>query len=262
MDFCVIGRNIGYTLTPKLYGELWRTTGETAVHTFGVRDLPELAPFIEEVRSGKSSLGGFAVTSPYKVEILSYLDEMTESVARTGSANTVRIEPGGRLIGYNADLYGFRFTLPFSVGQAAMRALVCGTGGASKAVRAGLDDLGISFDIVSRGSLAGEALPEGVRAFRYEEVGSLKAYTHVINATPVGSVKIPETLLPLPYDTARPGTVFYDLNYAPPVTPFMEEGLRRGCAAVNGLSMLRTLIFDCQWPFLRDGRDGLIHGKP
>ena len=253
-DFCLIGRNIGYTLSPKIYTELWSATGEMAGHTFGVRDLPELAPFIEEIRSGRlAPLGGFAVTSPYKVEVCSYLDEMTEDAIRSGAVNSVHITPDGRLIGHNTDLRGFSRTLPYSVGQAVMRALVCGTGGASRAVRVGLAELGIPYDIVSRGSLAGTLLPESVRAFRYEEMGSLKAYTHIINATPVGSVKIPGVLLPLPYDTARPGTVFYDFNYAPPVTPFMEAGLLRGGVAVNGLPMLRTLIFDYQWPFLRDG---------
>lgn len=240
MEFCVIGRNIGYTLSPKLYEEMWKKKAEEG-HTFGVEDLPALAPFIRQVKAG-TSLRGFAVTSPYKEEIIPFLDALTADAEVMGAVNTVHITSDCRLLGHNTDIYGFVSTLP-RFPEKGEKALVCGNGGASKAVQEGLQRLGIPFDLVSR-----QASP-----LSYPGVKTLAEYTHIVNATPVGSVKLPDCALPLPYDTAVAGTVFYDLNYAPRVTPFMREALERGCVAVDGLPLLTSMIQDSQWRFLLSG---------
>ncbi|MDD7559853.1 MAG: hypothetical protein SOW44_04925 [Porphyromonas sp.] len=241
MDFCIIGRDIGYTLSPALYAELWAETGEEG-HTFVIEDIPRLAPFIEKVRRDRK-LSGFTVTSPYKEEIVPYLDRLTPDAEAMRAVNTVRVSEDGLLIGHNTDIHGFMHTLP-RLSPLGEWALVCGNGGAAKAVREGLKRLGIPFDLISR-----HAAP-----LTYDGVKSLAGYTHIINATPAGSVKVPDEVLPLPYDTAKAGTVFYDLNYAPPLTPFLMEGLKHGGIAVNGLPMLRAIIFSAQWPFLSNSR--------
>ena len=235
--YCIIGRNISYTLSPKLYKALWEKSGEE--HTFEVRDIESLGLFMEELRR-EPLYDGFTVTSPYKEEIIPYLDRLTPEARAVGAVNTVRVSPDGGTEGHNTDVSGFLLALSRTFLEKST-VLVCGTGGASKAVQEGLRQAGLPFDVVSR---TGEGLT-------YGRIGSLRDYTHVINATPLGSVKIPGEKPALPYDTASPGTVFFDLNYDPAVTPFLAEGLRKGGLALGGLSMLIEMVNGPQWDYLR-----------
>ena len=241
--YCIIGKDISYTLSPMIYETMWEGLGEK--HTFEVRDIDTLQPFIDELRSGGLSLKGFTVTSPYKEEIIPFLDRLTPEAEAVGAVNTVRVEEDGTLTGHNTDVDGFLLSLPQLPGG-HLRALVCGTGGASKAVQEGLRQAGIPFDVVSR---TGHGLT-------YKRLSSVWDYTHIINATPLGSSKMPGKRPNLPYDTASPGTVFFDLNYDPAVTPFLTEGLTRHGIALGGLRMLIEMITGPQWRFLRDGTVG------
>ena len=254
MRVCIIGRNIGYTLSPELYHRLWEELGEE--HAFEVCDISDLRPFMREVRSGTSPVRGFTVTSPYKEAVLPFLDDLTEEARTVGMANTVHITPDRKLIGHNTDTFGFVHALPRFPFCKKESALVLGTGGASKAVRLGLEKLGIPFSTVSR-----TVSDSGERILKYSDIDSLAPFTHIINATPVGSVKLPRQLPPLPYETVRPGTVFFDLNYAPRITPFMEEGLKQGAVAQDGLAMLTAMISGAkgaQWSFLKEGPKSLL----
>ena len=235
--YCIIGRDISYTLSPRIYETMWEGLGEE--HTFEVRDIDTLQPFIDELRSGELLVKGFTVTSPYKEEIIPFLDHLTHEAEAVGAVNTVRVEEDGTLTGHNTDVDGFLLSLPQIPGE-AKRALICGTGGASKAVQEGLRQAGIPFDVVSR---TGKGLT-------YKRLSSLWDYSHIINATPLGSVKMRDKKPNLPYDTVSPGTVFFDLNYDPSVTPFMLEGLARYGIALDGLRMLIEMITGPQWRFL------------
>lgn len=240
-DFFVIGKNISYSLSPELYRKLWEKRGEVE-YTFGIKEVEDLRAFMEEVREREEPIA-FTVTSPYKEEIIPFLDRLTPDAECMHAVNTVRREAGGDLVGHNTDIYGFIFTLPRLL-YSRERALVCGSGGASKAVQEGLRRLGIPFEVASRG--AGGTVT-------YDDLTSVEDFTHLINATPLGSVKVPDLTPPLPYDSTRSGIVYYDLNYAPTLTPFMAEGIKRGACAVNGLAMLSQMIERVQWKFLSSG---------
>lgn len=117
---------------------------------------------VEAVKS--LDIKGFALSMPFKVDILKYIDEMDKSVKELGAANTV-INKDGYLTAYNTDWLGVKnyFTEPIEA------LTIVGDGGFSKAVQYYCKKVGIPFKLITRAN--------------WEELSSAEGY--VFNATPV-----------------------------------------------------------------------------
>lgn len=165
----------------------------------------------------RPELQGFNVTIPYKQQIIPYLSALSDEARAIGAVNCVRLGPDGP-VGYNTDAFGFRRSLLSQLGGARPeRALVLGTGGASKAVGYVLGELGIPFDSVSRDS--------NKCRFTY---GTLTADAVsdrrlIVNATPLGTYPATEGYPPIPYEGIGPGHFLFDLVYNPPLTEFLRR---------------------------------------
>ena len=149
-----------------------------------------------------------------------------------GAVNCVKITPEG-LTGYNTDAYGFRRSLLNLLGDVRPeKALVLGTGGASKAVKYVLEQLGIAFDAVSRDGKNG--------AYTYGDLSEeiVRAHRLIVNATPLGTFPNAEGCPVLPYEALGAGHFLFDLVYNPAVTEFLKRGAAQGAATRNGYDML------------------------
>ena len=181
-------------------------------------------------------LRGLNVTIPHKQAVLPYLDRMDESAEKIGAVNVIKIETNGSRTGYNSDYYGFRQSLTdwlnaLNRSSTSLRALVLGTGGASKAVTVALADLGIAYTFVSR--------TKTVNGLTYADVADeLADYQLIINASPVGTYPHVEEAPALPYNQLTASHLLYDLVYNPAETTFMKLGRANGAATHNGLRML------------------------
>lgn len=185
------------------------------------------------------NLQGLNVTIPYKQAIIPYLDELDEaSAGRIGAVNTIRIFADGSTKGYNTDYYGFRQSLEEWLDHrgescANLKALVLGTGGASKAVVAALTDLKADFKLVSRRS--------GEGTLSYDDLTEDIMQTHrlIINTTPLGMHPKVESAPPIPYEFLSNQHFLYDLVYNPTETEFLQRGAKMGAATHTGIKMLQ-----------------------
>jgi shikimate dehydrogenase len=181
-------------------------------------------------------LRGINVTIPHKQAVLPYLDRLDASAEKVGAVNVIRLHDDGSRVGYNSDYYGFKQSLEdwltaLNRPMAGLRALVLGSGGASKAVTAALTDLDIPYQSVSRSKTASTVT--------YDEVSSLMAdHALLINCSPVGTFPHTDEAPAIPYDQLTSQHLLYDLVYNPAETRFMKQGAERGAATHNGLRML------------------------
>ena len=194
---------------------------------------------LREVILFNQHLKGLNVTIPYKEKVIPFLDEISDTAATIGAVNVIKItrEPGDmyfyRLAGYNTDYIGFKKSIaPLLQPQIHRKALILGTGGASKAVSKALLDLGLEYRFVSRSA--------GENRFTYDELTPeiLKDFTVIVNTSPVGTFPNVDECPQLPYSHITPQHLLYDLIYNPDETLFLKKGKSQGAATKNGREML------------------------
>ncbi|MCO5233247.1 MAG: shikimate dehydrogenase [Chitinophagales bacterium] len=188
---------------------------------------------IEDVQNlfQDEQLIGLNVTIPYKEAVIPFLDTLDETAREIGAVNTIKIS-NNKKTGYNTDCYGFEMSFKPLLQTHHRKALVFGTGGASKAVVYVLKKLGIPFQYVSRTPI------EGQWSYHDISIRTLQEYTILINTTPLGMYPQINTLPPIPYHGIHAGHYLYDLVYNPEVTLFLKEGINKGATIKNGLDML------------------------
>lgn len=229
LRFGLLGREISYSRSPEIFQSFWDESGDS--HNYLLIDTEEPLQFLEEVRKS-TNWTGFNVTIPYKEWIIDHLDEISPEAFAVGAVNTVLVSDG-RLIGYNTDVDGFRDSLKSYSLPRGTKALVLGSGGASKAVVFALRQLGFTPKVVSR-------LPQP-EMLSYDDLNAEVLMEHqlIVNTTPLGSAQKPGEKPPIPYEHLTDHHLLYDLIYSPPLTPFLGEGKKRGAKVKNGEEMLR-----------------------
>ncbi len=175
---------------------------------------------------------GLNVTIPYKEKILKYVDYKDPVVNETGASNTLLIN-NGKISAYNTDVYGFKESLLPLLEKQHKKALILGTGGASKAIKYVLKELNIKYISVSR-------MPKNTSQISYEQLTENIVLSHllVINTTPVGSYPDEKKAPAFPYKFITPEHLFYDLIYNPSQTIFLKKAKEKGAKVSNGLKML------------------------
>lgn len=180
-------------------------------------------------------LVGLNVTIPYKQQIIPFLDRLDPVAKRIGAVNTIKIDPVSReRVGYNSDYYGFKQSLePWLNGKEVKKALVLGTGGASKAIVCALQDSGIAYQYVSR-----YPSPEAITYKALRENYALADFSIIVNTTPLGMSPHVNAAPNLAYDQLTAAQLCYDLVYNPEETSFMQQAAARRASVKNGLEML------------------------
>ena len=184
-------------------------------------------------------LRGLNVTIPHKQTVIPFLDHLDDaSAGRIGAVNTIKIYSDGTTKGYNTDYYGFRQSIEEWMDHRGetcknLGALVLGTGGASKAVIAALQDLKTDFVQVSR-----TAQPNGIIAYEDVTEELVTSKRLIINTTPLGMYPNVDNCPPIPYQFLTRQHYLYDLVYNPVDTLFLQKGAEKRAATMNGLKML------------------------
>lgn len=229
----LIGYPLSHSFSVKYFSEKFSREGisEFEYLNYPIQSVQELKPMIEE----KEDLIGLNVTIPHKEAVMPLLDEIDPEAAEIGAVNTIRImRSSGKihLKGYNSDAYGFRESLLPLLGASHQNALVLGTGGASKAITHVLEQLGISYQYVSRTPAKDQ--------LHYLDLcySVIKKHTLIINTTPLGTYPNTSAFPNIPYDLVTSGHILYDLVYNPPETEFLRFGKQKGATVMNGHEML------------------------
>ncbi|MCH5220636.1 MAG: shikimate dehydrogenase [Muribaculaceae bacterium] len=226
----LVGYPLGHSFSKSYFTHKFLGEGINAGYeNFELDDIALIRQVIEH----NDNLRGFNVTIPYKEQILPYLDSLDEVAAEIGAVNVVRIENGGKLRGFNTDVYGFTESLrPMLAHYNHKKALVFGTGGASKAVLAGLKELGIEATVVSRKQIA--------NGLTYSDLtpAIIGEHTVIVNTTPLGMYPYVDAAPIMSYSALTSNHVCFDLVYNPTQTKFMNQCAEMGAMTSNGLKML------------------------
>ena len=234
----LIGYPLGHSFSRKFFTEKFEKEGIDAQYLNF--EIPSIEEFPEIIKN-HPELGGLNVTIPYKQQVMQYLDELSLEAKEIGAVNVVKV--GEKLKGYNSDVIGFVNSIKPLLKAHHKKALILGTGGASKAIRYGLaEKLGMETLFVSRSAR------EGV--ITYEEVtpSLLKEYEVIVNCSPVGMFPHVDECPTLPYEAMNENHLLYDLVYNPLETLFMKKGAAQGATVKNGLEMLHLQAI-ASWEF-------------
>lgn len=238
MRYGLLGRHLGHSFSQAYFTDKFKQA-KLKDHRYDPFELPEIdrLPALLEDTPG---LRGLNVTLPFKQSVIPYLNAVDPLAAAVGAVNTIAIAPG-RLTGHNTDVHGFRTLIEPVLGDLQdpksdirPRALVLGTGGASRAVAYVLREKGIRFRVVSRdrsrGDLTWDMLDRTV----------LSVCRLIINTTPLGMFPDVDSAPPLPYAAIGPKHVLVDLVYNPEKTLFLKNGEAAGARTIGGLAMLHA----------------------
>ena len=229
--FGLIGFPLGHSFSKKYFTEKFLLEGIDA--RYDLYELKSLEEFAELKVS--ENLCGLNVTIPYKQQIIPFLDEMDETAAEIGAVNVIKFIRNGndlKLKGYNSDAIGFLQSIRPNLKPHHNKALILGTGGASRAFDYTLRKLGIETTFVSRtprdGQLSYSDLSETV----------LKEYPIILNASPVGTFPDVERFPDIPYQYLTSRHLLFDAVYNPAETLFLQKGKAQGATVLNGEGML------------------------
>lgn len=241
VEYGLIGRGISHSYSARYFNDKFAKEGLDCCYlAFDLEDISELRKIIEE----HPNLHGLNVTSPYKREVISFLDELSPEAERLQAVNVIefiRDKKGNfkSLKGHNTDCLGFEKSLEPLLTGIRPKAMILGTGGAASAVECALENLGIDYVTVSRQS--------GIGRISYEKAnGLLKEFGLIINATPVGMYPDVNALPPLDCSMISKDHLCYDLIYNPGETLFLKIAKEHGAKTKNGLEMLKNQA-DLAW---------------
>lgn len=228
--FGLLGRNISYSFSKGYFTEKFSKEHFEGC-TYENFDIQEINEFTELVKNNPD-LNGMNVTIPYKEAVLPFLDKLSKNATEIGAVNTIKFTKKGKLKGYNTDYYGFLKSLEPLLKPYHKKALILGTGGASKGVAFALDQLDIAYTFVSREAKQNCIDYSLINATTFDN------YQIIINCTPVGTSPNVDLFPLIPYEYFTEKHIAYDLIYNPAETQFLSKAKAQGAQIKNGLDML------------------------
>lgn len=234
----IIGNPLGHSFSKGFFTEKFAREGIDAEYlNFQIPEIGKLTEVLQE----NPELRGINVTLPYKTEVIPFLDELSNEAREIGAVNVVQIR-NGHLKGFNSDIIGFTRSIQPLLKPHHRKALILGTGGASRAIRVGLTRLGLEWKYVSRTQREGMITYEDITA------ETLREYEVIVNCSPVGMFPKVDECPAIPYEFLTQDNLLYDLVYNPENTLFMKKGALQGAVVKNGLEMLHLQAI-ASWEF-------------
>ena len=234
----LLGYPLGHSFSRNYFNQKFEAERIDAEYlNFEIPEIKEIKNVIKE----NPELNGLNVTIPYKEQVIPYLDDLDEDARLIGAVNVIKFSKGlfgkVKLKGYNSDIIGFKQSIEPLLKEHHRKALILGTGGASKAVFQGLKQLGVASTFVSRKAKE--------YCITYEEITPkvMEQYTVIVNTTPLGMYPTVPACPHIPYDLLTSDHLLYDLLYNPDETLFMRKGKEKGAVVKNGLEMLLLQAF-------------------
>ncbi len=238
----LIGYPLGHSFSISYFNQKFADENIDAVYEN--YEIPSI-DLLAEVLDSNPELKGLNVTIPYKQKVIPFLDNISPEARAIGAVNVIKVIHEGKNIklkGYNSDVIGFTQSIEPMLERHHKKALILGTGGASKAIDYGLKSLGLETVFVSR--------YERPNTIQYQRITHevIKEYNVIVNCTPMGMFPKTDECPLLPYEAMDSHTILYDLIYNPDETLFMKRGAEYGANVKNGLEMLLLQAF-ASWDF-------------
>lgn len=222
-NYCLLGEHLGHSFSSIIHNYIYKRLGLDNSYTLREEKRENLINVINDLKNGV--LKGINVTIPYKVDVMKYLDFVSDEAKAIGACNTIK-SVSGKLYGYNTDYMGFEMELKhFNINPQNKKVYILGNGGASKAITAYFKNNSYNFEVVARQS-------HGIDVISFDELEKRNDLDIVVNCTPVGmypnvdNIVVDEKILR--------NSIGVDLIYNPLETKFMKA-CKEG---YNGLYML------------------------
>ena len=226
----LIGKNINYSFSKNYFNNKFiKLKSKNCSYTNF--DLLNIAEFENIIL--KNNLNGLNVTIPYKEKIIPYLDSLDLEAKLIGAVNTIKIDSNKKLKGYNTDYIGFLNSIKIHLTKKHKKAIILGSGGASKAIIHALKKLEITSITVSRNNLKGN--------LTYKDLDRevFNSCQIIINCSPIGTHPKVNECPNIPYQYIDSRHICYDLIYNPKETQFLKKSRLNNALVINGMKMLK-----------------------
>lgn len=223
----LIGKSLGHSFSKSYFSAFFEANElDASYDNIEIQEIEQVRAVLEV------GYAGLNVTIPYKESILPFLDELSEEAQQIGAVNVVQFKDG-KVIGHNTDAYGFQQSIKPFLTNKHERAIILGTGGASKAVSFALEQIGVDLVTISRTPMPWQ--------FGWNEINvhMLHACKLIVNCTPIGMFPAVNESPALPYELLSPEHLAVDLIYNPSKSSFLQKAELAGAQIMNGESMLK-----------------------
>lgn len=243
----LIGYPLGHSFSAGFFNEKFQREHIDALYeNYEIPDISQLIGILKDHQEIK----GLNVTIPYKEQVIPLLHSISDEAKAIGAVNVISVcRKNGKmqLTGHNTDVTGFKESINPLLKSTHRKALILGTGGASKAVDYALNTMGIETAFVSRST--------GKGSYTYKDLtpDMIKEYPVIINCSPVGMYPHMDECPPLPYEAMDNNNLLYDLIYNPQETLFLKKGKLQGATVKNGLEMLHMQAY-AAWDIWQSGK--------
>lgn len=222
--FGIIGYPLAQSFSAKYFNEKFTREGIDAEYSLYPLESDELSLKMDGLLD---TLDGMNVTIPYKQAVIPFLERLDETAQAIGAVNVIH-----KRVGYNTDCLGFIDSMRPLLRKYDRKALVLGTGGASKAVCYGLRKLGVSPTLVSR------TPKDGQLSYGDLTADVMAEHTVIVNCTPLGMFPDIDSCPAIPYEQITAQHLLFDCVYNPEQTLFLRKGKEQGADTRNGMEML------------------------
>ena len=229
-QFGLVGKNIEYSFSKSYFSEKFERE-KKKYHRYVNYDIKNIKDFKKVLKSSPTP-SGLNVTTPYKKSIIPYLDKLSKEAMEIQAVNTIVWGDSGKIIGHNTDHLGFKKALMEEINSTPKNALILGTGGASKAVKYVLSEMGCKIQMVSRNPKKNELSYNELTKKIFEKTNL------IVNATPLGTFPNVKKAPPIFYEYLNSKHFLFDLIYNPEETEFLKRGKFQGSQISNGYKML------------------------
>lgn len=235
----LIGYPLGHSFSKDFFNNKFQSENIDAEYVnFEIKEVGDLKYVLRE----NPNLCGLNVTLPHKMKVIPLLDSVTDNARNIGAVNVIKFRKNRsgklQLEGHNSDITGFKQSIePMLDENLHRKALILGTGGASKAIFHGLKQLGLDCVFVSRTPKEGHLTYEALTP------DTIREHPVIVNTTPLGMYPQTDTCPDIPYSCLTAHHILYDLIYNPDETLFMKKGKASGAIVKNGLEMLILQAF-------------------
>jgi shikimate dehydrogenase len=231
MKYGLLGKHLSHSFSQRFFESYFKEHKIDA--SYELIELSSSDALKDFMHGSVAQYQGLNVTIPFKEHIFEFIDEVSSEAQIIGAINTIKVGSNGKICGYNTDTYGFHQSIKPFLDFNHHRAIILGTGGASKAVAFVLEKLGLDVFFISRN-------PIGSKQFSYSEINAqmLSTCKLVINCTPVGMFPNSDNLIDIPYEFLTKKHLIIDLIYNPSETLFLKKSRESGAIVLNGDSML------------------------
>ena len=232
--FGLVGFPLEHSWSKKFFNKKFESEGidNAWYENFPLEDISSFRQLVET----NPNIAGLNVTIPYKEKIISYIDELDPTAKVVGAVNTIKLTRNRgviNLVGHNTDVIGFEQSLLGNALALKCKALVLGSGGASKAVRFVLEKFKCPHIVASLN-------PRGGNTLTYAQLTDkiIKDHQLIINTTPLGMFPNIDSMPDIPYGALTSNHLLFDLVYNPIETRFLKMGKQAGSKTISGLEML------------------------